>query len=101
MNRKSLVENLDLFSTNANVYQVADQPTRDRIRIRSHFDGAAFANANACHRVVGIEPSIRQRRQRRQVLGESIGTHDIQCGNQLFNELDIGITRWKVARATQ
>jgi hypothetical protein len=101
LNMVSLMYHRDLFSTNPQIDELIDQPTGNRIRIRSHANRTAACHPNAFHDVIGVETFIGQTPQVRLIFKEVFPPVVVGSPDQFFHEGDILFPAGKVATAAQ
>lgn len=101
LNVMSLVRDCDLFGTNPQIDQLADQSAGNRIRIGSHIDRAAARNTDSLNDVVGVELLIRQPVQMHQFFVELFATVLIGTLHEVFHKGDVLVTALKAATPPQ
>ena len=101
LNEVPLMSHRDVFRTDTQVDELADQSARHRIRVGSHVDGAAANDSHTRDDVVGVEPFIRQSIQMRQIVQKLLPPIVIGPLHQVFHEGDVLFATGKLSTATQ
>ena len=89
----------DLFGTDPQIHQFADQSAGNRIRIRSHHDRAAATDSDTFDDVVRIELLIRQSVQVSQIVEILLPSIGVRAFDQVFDERDVLFSCVEVAAA--
>ena len=101
LNNVSVMSHRDLFGPGAQVHELADQPTGNRIRVGSHVDRAAARDPHALDDVVRVEPFVRQPIQMSQIIKEVLPPVVIGPLHQVFHEGHVFFAAVKTPTATQ
>ena len=101
LNNVSVMSHRDLFGPGAQVHELADQPTGNRIRVGSHVDRAAARDPHALDDVVRVEPFVRQPIQMSQIIKEVLPPVVIGPLHQVFHEGHVFFAAVKTSTATQ
>jgi hypothetical protein len=101
LNNVSVMSHRDLFGPDAQVNELADQPTGNRVRVGSHGDRAAARDSHALDDVVRVEPFIGQSIQMSQVIQEVLPPVAIGPFHQVFHEGHVFFAAVKTSTATQ
>jgi len=101
LNEMSLMRDRDLFSSNAKVDELIDQPTGNRVRVGSYADGAAGTDLHPFDDVVCVEPLIGQPTQMSKIIQELLPPVVVGTFDKIFHEADILFTTVEVPTAAQ
>lgn len=101
LNQMAMMSHRDLFSTDAQIDELTNQPTRHGVRIGAHVDRAAATDANALDDVIGVEPLVRQSIQMCKILEELFSAVVVGSFDQLLDEGDVRFTSFKSPTAAQ
>ena len=101
LNHMSVMRDRDLFGTDPQIHQFADQSTGNRIRVRPHADGTAATDAHTLYDVVRIQFLIRQSVQMSQIVEILLPSIGVGAFDQAFHEGDVLFSCVEVATATQ
>lgn len=101
LNEVSLMRHYDLFGTDPQVDELADQSAGNRIGIGSHIDRTAARDSHTFDDVVGVEPFVRQPVQMCEILKKRLPPVVIGTPHQVFHEVNVLFTALEVSTATQ
>lgn len=101
LDHMTAVSDRDGLRSNPQIDLFADQTTGNRVRIRSHHDGAAGAHSNVVHDVVGVQTLIRKSPQMCCLFEVIFATTHVRFCNEVFNKSNIVFTAVEVPTASQ
>lgn len=96
-----MMRHSNLFSTDAKIDELTDQPTWYRIRVGTHIDCAAATDASVLDDVVGVELCVWQSLQMSKVIKKLLSAVRVGFFDQIFHKGDIRFSSFKVATAAQ
>lgn len=101
LNEVSEVSHRDLFSSDAKVDELIDQPTGNRVRVGAHVDRAAAGNSHALDDVVRVKRLVRQSIQVRKIIKELLPPIVVDSFDEIFHEGDVLFTAVETPTPTQ
>jgi hypothetical protein len=101
LNVIAMMSDDDLFGTDSQIDEIADQPTGNGIRVGSHPNRAAATDTHARDDVVRVEPFVGQSLQMSQILEERFPSIVVGTFHQCFHKRNVLFATGKVSTAAK